>query len=155
MLLKLIASWFDNHAAGELITNNKASNIAWGRIIPFIILHLACGLVFVVGYSDFAVAVATLLYLIRMFAITGFYHRYFLIEPLKPLGPYNFFLLLLAHQPRKEVHFGGQRITDIIMPNPILLMTLTRLVIKGSWLAIWDGFYAVTISTLKSKEFAI
>ncbi len=96
MLLKLIASWFDNHAAGELITNNKASNIAWGRIIPFIILHLACGLVLVVGYSDFAVAVATLLYLIRMFAITGFYHRYFSHRTFKTFRPIQFLFAFIG-----------------------------------------------------------
>ena len=96
MLLKLIASWFDNHAAGELITNNKASNIAWGRIIPFIILHLACGLVLVVGYSDFAVAVATLLYLIRMFAITGFYHRYFSHRTFKTFRPVQFLFAFIG-----------------------------------------------------------
>ena len=96
MLLKLIASWFDNHAASELITNNKASNIAWGRIIPFIILHLACGLVLVVGYSDFAVAVATLLYLIRMFAITGFYHRYFSHRTFKTFRPIQFLFAFIG-----------------------------------------------------------
>ncbi len=40
-------------------------------------MHLLVLLVFVVGWSPVAVIVAALLYFIRMFAITGFYHRYF------------------------------------------------------------------------------
>jgi len=51
--------------------------IEWGRIIPFIGMHLACLAVFWVGVSATALAVAGGLYLLRMFAITGFYHRYF------------------------------------------------------------------------------
>lgn len=47
------------------------------RFIPYIILHGGClGLIWV-GWSWTAVGVAALLYLIRMFAVTGFYHRYF------------------------------------------------------------------------------
>jgi stearoyl-CoA desaturase (Delta-9 desaturase) len=47
------------------------------RNVPFIIMHAACLGVIWVGWSGTAVAVATALYVIRMFAITGFYHRYF------------------------------------------------------------------------------
>lgn len=47
------------------------------RLIPYLILHLGCLGVFWVGWSWPAVAVAVALYAIRMFAITGFYHRYF------------------------------------------------------------------------------
>ena len=45
--------------------------------LPFIALHLACLGVIWVGWSPVAVAVAVALYALRMFAITGFYHRYF------------------------------------------------------------------------------
>jgi stearoyl-CoA desaturase (delta-9 desaturase) len=40
-------------------------------------VHIACLLVFVVGFSWIAVAMCILLYVVRMFAITGGYHRYF------------------------------------------------------------------------------
>lgn len=96
MLLKTIASWFDNHLAYELIRDKNASNIAWSRIIPFIILHLACGLVWLVGYSDFALAVAMSLYLIRMFAITGFYHRYFSHKTFKTFRPIQFLFAFIG-----------------------------------------------------------
>ena len=51
--------------------------IDWLRIIPFILVHVACLGVFFVGYSTIAIVTAIALYVLRMFAITGFYHRYF------------------------------------------------------------------------------
>ena len=55
----------------------KRDTIVWGRLIPYTLVHLACFAVIWVGWSPFAVGVAVFLYAIRMFAITGFYHRYF------------------------------------------------------------------------------
>ncbi len=52
-------------------------SIEWARIVPFIGMHVACLGVIWVGASPLAVGVAVALYLLRMFAITGFYHRYF------------------------------------------------------------------------------
>ncbi|MFT4647754.1 MAG: stearoyl-CoA desaturase (delta-9 desaturase) [Planctomycetota bacterium] len=49
----------------------------WGRVIPFVALHLACLLVLIVGWSPVAVIFAVAFYGLRMFAITAFYHRYF------------------------------------------------------------------------------
>jgi stearoyl-CoA desaturase (delta-9 desaturase) len=46
-------------------------------VAPFIGMHVACLGVPVVGWQASAVAVALAPYLVRMFAITGFYHRYF------------------------------------------------------------------------------
>lgn len=51
--------------------------IAWGRMTPFLLLHVVCLSVIWVGVSPVALAVAAMLYVVRMFAITGFYHRYF------------------------------------------------------------------------------
>jgi stearoyl-CoA desaturase (Delta-9 desaturase) len=51
--------------------------VSWGRIAPFLVMHLACGLVFFVGWSPVAVITAVILYVVRMFGITAFYHRYF------------------------------------------------------------------------------
>jgi stearoyl-CoA desaturase (delta-9 desaturase) len=51
--------------------------VDWWRILPFVAMHLACLLVVVVGWSPVAVAVAVALYVLRMFGITAFYHRYF------------------------------------------------------------------------------
>jgi len=47
------------------------------RCLPFIILHLGCLGVIWVGWSWFAVWTAFALYVLRMFAVTGIFHRYF------------------------------------------------------------------------------
>ena len=76
--LKKIFFWFDNAFLEEkyaLITSGK--EIDWMRVIPFIILHLSCFMIFFVGFSWTAFVVCMSLFAIRMFAITGFYHRYF------------------------------------------------------------------------------
>ncbi len=67
--------WFDTGAgAGE---DPAAGRIDWLRAAPFLAMHLACLGAFVVGVSRTALAVALALYVVRMFAITAFYHRYF------------------------------------------------------------------------------
>jgi stearoyl-CoA desaturase (Delta-9 desaturase) len=47
------------------------------RMQPFIILHLGCLGVLLTGWSPVAVWTCVALYVIRMFVITGFLHRYF------------------------------------------------------------------------------
>lgn len=71
--LNQLWQWFDSDR--EPVENSP--KIAWLRAVPFILLHLSCFLVLIVGISPVAVMVAVFLYLLRMFAVTGFYHRYF------------------------------------------------------------------------------
>lgn len=68
-----LLAWFDSEAASP----GSGQGIAWLRVIPFILLHLACLTVFWVGYSTTALLAMVSAYAVRMFAITGFYHRYF------------------------------------------------------------------------------
>ncbi len=70
-----LRSWFDTSATAT--ADGRARRIDWLRAIPFIALHLACLAVFWVGVSPVALAVAAGMYAVRMFALTGFYHRYF------------------------------------------------------------------------------
>ena len=72
-----IIRWFDSEANIESISVNDQKKVDWLRIVPLLFLHLMCFGVFWVGWSWTAIWVALLLYCIRMFAITGFYHRYF------------------------------------------------------------------------------
>lgn len=79
MLSKLV-HWFDNeavHPQADFSTKAAWDEVDWLRVIPFILLHLACLAVFWVGVSWFALIFAVILYAVRMFAVTGFYHRYF------------------------------------------------------------------------------
>lgn len=75
VLIRLLR-WLDSSAAIQ-DTDLAENRIDWLRVIPFVLLHLACLSVIWVGWSAFAVVFAVALYGLRMFAITGFYHRYF------------------------------------------------------------------------------
>jgi stearoyl-CoA desaturase (delta-9 desaturase) len=70
-----LARWLDSTAGPPLEDDDL--HVDWLRTLPFIGLHLSCACVIWVGVSSFAMTVALALYAIRMFAITGFYHRYF------------------------------------------------------------------------------
>lgn len=72
-----IRRWFDTEAAADQIPQADIKQVDWFRIIPFVIMHTTCLGVIWVGWSWFAILTAAGLYFIRMFAITGFYHRYF------------------------------------------------------------------------------
>ncbi|MBS0367138.1 MAG: acyl-CoA desaturase [Proteobacteria bacterium] len=77
--------WFDTGADTDSradrdstpVADRSDTRIDWLRAAPFIALHLACLAVLWVGASRVALAVAAILYAVRMFAITAFYHRYF------------------------------------------------------------------------------
>ncbi len=68
-----ILLWCDNAA----VAPGDARRVDWLRVIPFFAMHFICLAVFWVGWSWQAVLVAFGLWAIRMFAVTGFYHRYF------------------------------------------------------------------------------
>ena len=78
-LVSYFSQWIDSEQ-NVLVPATPASDvdrINWFRCLPFLLLHLACIAVWWVGWSGFALCTAVGLYLIRMFAITGIYHRYF------------------------------------------------------------------------------
>ena len=70
--------------------------IDWLRVLPFAVLHLSCLGVLWVGWSPLAVTVAVLAYWVRMFAVTGFYHRYFSHRTFRTSRPVQFFFALLG-----------------------------------------------------------
>jgi stearoyl-CoA desaturase (delta-9 desaturase) len=74
-----LTQWFDaDYGNNDMAAiRAKPDKVEFMRIIPFILLHVGCLAVFLTGWSWFAVGTAIFLYLVRMFAITGFYHRYF------------------------------------------------------------------------------
>jgi stearoyl-CoA desaturase (delta-9 desaturase) len=73
----ILGKWFDSSATRMPASELDAQCIDWMRAIPFILLHLSCFAVIWTGWSPVAVVTAIALYALRMFAITGFYHRYF------------------------------------------------------------------------------
>jgi stearoyl-CoA desaturase (delta-9 desaturase) len=74
-----LCRWLDSDYRREDLPDPSLlpEKVNWQRTLPFIFLHLGCLAVFWVGISPVAVGAAVFLYVIRMFAITGFYHRYF------------------------------------------------------------------------------
>lgn len=74
-----VVQWFDaDHTHGDPDKMRaEPDRVDWMRCIPFLILHAGCLGVLWVGWSPFAVGVAIALYFVRMFAVTGIYHRYF------------------------------------------------------------------------------
>ena len=70
-----IGAWFDARAAFPAA--GQADQIDAIRLLPFLAIHLGCAGILWVGVSPTAIAVAAGLYVVRMFAITAFYHRYF------------------------------------------------------------------------------
>ena len=89
-----IGRWFDTGLNEEYA--GDPDRIDWLRAIPFVGMHLACLAVLWVGWSPFAVATAVFLYAIRMFAITGFYHRYFAHRAFKTSRPVQFLFALIG-----------------------------------------------------------
>jgi stearoyl-CoA desaturase (delta-9 desaturase) len=86
------SGWLDN-------SQNKTSNsdrIDWYRIVPFILVHLACLAVFYVGFSWVAFWTAVGLYVLRMFAITGWFHRYFAHRNFKTSRPVQFIFAFIG-----------------------------------------------------------
>jgi stearoyl-CoA desaturase (delta-9 desaturase) len=73
-------------------THPSVAPLAFAPNIPFFLLHLLPLSVFWVGFSWTALAVAAALYALRMFAITGFYHRYFSHKTFKTSRPVQFLL---------------------------------------------------------------
>jgi stearoyl-CoA desaturase (delta-9 desaturase) len=92
-----IIRWIDSEANGGEIACEDVNRVDWFRIVPFILLHTMCLGVIWVGWSWTAVWVATGLYLIRMFAITGFYHRYFSHRTFKTNRFWQFFFAVIGN----------------------------------------------------------
>jgi len=73
---RVLLCWFDSGKGAGLLTQGT-DRVDWARILPFILMHAVCLTIIWVGWSPVAVITALVLYGVRMFAITAFYHRYF------------------------------------------------------------------------------
>jgi stearoyl-CoA desaturase (Delta-9 desaturase) len=65
---------------------------SWLKNAPFFTIHLLCLLVFVTGVDALSLTLCASLYLIRMFGITGGYHRYFAHRAYKTSRVFQFVL---------------------------------------------------------------
>lgn len=96
---RVIGQWLDSDFRREDAPDPEKlpDKVNWERTLPFIFLHLGCVAVFWVGINWTVVVAATFLYLIRMFAITGFYHRYFSHRSFKTSRPVQFLFAVLGN----------------------------------------------------------
>ena len=93
--LKSVIRWFDS-GYHPTEYDNAEDQVDLARCISMIILHIGCFGVIWVGWSWFTVSLAVALYFTRMFAITGFLHRYFSHRTFKANRLMQFIFAVLA-----------------------------------------------------------
>ena len=87
--------WLLNDDAFYQASDEKGTEkLDYFRLTVFTLIHLACLGVFYVGFSWIAVGVAVALYVLRMFFITAFYHRYFSHKSYRVSRTTQFFMAL-------------------------------------------------------------
>jgi stearoyl-CoA desaturase (delta-9 desaturase) len=74
-IFQSLLKWFANDNQQDVAVEHP-DKIDWIRALPFIGLNLSCLLVIGVGFSWAACTTAIVLYVVRVFAIGAFYHRY-------------------------------------------------------------------------------
>ena len=70
--------------------------VYWFGNLPFLGVHLACFLVFWTGVSTTALVIAFITLSVRMFGVTGGYHRYFCHRAFKTTRAFQFVLAYLG-----------------------------------------------------------
>ncbi|NIR30974.1 MAG: acyl-CoA desaturase [Gammaproteobacteria bacterium] len=91
-----VARWFDSGAGTAADDGAAERRVDWVRNVPFMAMHAACLGVVWVGWSPVAMMTAGALYLLRMLAITGFYHRYFSHRAFRTSRPVQFAFAVLG-----------------------------------------------------------
>jgi stearoyl-CoA desaturase (delta-9 desaturase) len=76
-LRQALLRWVDSEAESRAPDPAEARRIDWARVVPFALVHAGCLAAFWVEPALDAVLLAACLFALRMFAVTGFYHRYF------------------------------------------------------------------------------
>ena len=73
-----------------------ADNVRLIDSTPLVLIHLACIGLFFVGFSPIAIATCAAMYLLRVFAITAGYHRYFSHKTYKTSRVFQFMLAFVG-----------------------------------------------------------
>ena len=76
--------------------HTNEADIIYPAAIPFILVHLACFAVIWTGFQTIDLIICGVLYSIRMFAITGGYHRYFSHRSFKTSRVCQFLLAIVG-----------------------------------------------------------
>ena len=94
--LRSVLRWFDSYQHAPDHVSAQPDTVDWLRALPFVVMHLACFSVIYTGWSMTAILVSVAMYALRMFAITGFYHRYFSHKTFKTSRAMQFVFALLG-----------------------------------------------------------
>ncbi|NOT44192.1 MAG: acyl-CoA desaturase [Acidobacteria bacterium] len=89
-----LARWFDTAGPAGQPDDRQ---VDWLRCLPFVGIHLLCLGPIWTGTSRAAVLIAAALYVARVFAITGFYHRYFSHRAFRASRPVQFLMALAGN----------------------------------------------------------
>ncbi len=90
---KALRIWLDADFAGS---HTQRLELNWLRMVPFIFMHVACLAIGWVGVSPVALVFLAVTYSVRMFAVTGFYHRYFSHRTFQTHRIYQFLFAILG-----------------------------------------------------------
>lgn len=96
-VIKNIIRWVDAEAPVGPHVDENSHHINWVRCLPFFFVHAMCLAVIWVGISPVAVIVCLFFFWLRMFAITGFYHRYFSHRSFKTNRFWQFIFAFIAN----------------------------------------------------------
>jgi stearoyl-CoA desaturase (Delta-9 desaturase) len=78
------------------LTRSADETINWISSLPFLLFHAVPLLVIITGVTPKAVAIFGALYVLRMFAVTAGYHRYFAHRSYRASRPVQFLLAVLG-----------------------------------------------------------
>ncbi len=91
-LWQTLVLWFDSYSS----QNQDLTKYVWIRAIPFILIHLSLLAIPYFSFNIYCFWICLASYLVRMFAITGIYHRYFSHRSYKTSRVAQFIFALLG-----------------------------------------------------------
>ena len=95
-LFATLCHWLDSSSMSPAAEGLERDRVDWLRVLPFVFMHVACIAVIWVGVSATALVAAGALYVVRMFAVTAFYHRYFSHRAFKTSRVFQFVFAMLG-----------------------------------------------------------
>lgn len=101
-LTAYIRHWFSGEYAPPPEGDAVKKGYDWIGFIPFFLFHIMCFGIIWVGWSPFAVGFAVVFYVIRMFGITAFYHRYFSHRSFQANRFFSFIFAVMACSAMQE-----------------------------------------------------
>lgn len=84
------------HLAAHSPSVDEHDDIIYPDVIPFLLVHLGCFAAFWTGINSTVIWMAVGLYFLRMFAITGGFHRYFSHKTFKTGRVFQFILAFIG-----------------------------------------------------------